>query len=31
MADEYQTIRRCKAPAVITGKPIALGGVLGRE
>ena len=31
MADEYQAIRRIKAPAVITGKPIALGGSLGRE
>lgn len=31
MADEYQTIRRAKAPAVITGKPIALGGCLGRD
>ena len=31
MADEYETIHRCKAPAVITGKPIALGGSLGRD
>lgn len=31
MADEYQAIRRIKAPGVITGKPIALGGSLGRE
>jgi glutamate dehydrogenase (NADP+) len=31
MADEYETIRRVKAPAVITGKPIALGGSQGRE
>jgi glutamate dehydrogenase (NADP+) len=31
MADEYETIKRSKAPAVITGKPIALGGSLGRE
>ena len=31
MADEYQTIRRIHAPGVITGKPIALGGSLGRE
>ncbi len=31
MADEYQAIRRVKAPAVITGKPIALGGSLGRD
>ncbi len=31
MADEYETIERAKTPAVITGKPIALGGSLGRE
>jgi glutamate dehydrogenase (NADP+) len=31
MADEYQTIKRIKAPGVITGKPIALGGIYGRE
>jgi glutamate dehydrogenase (NADP+) len=31
MADEYQTIRGRHAPGVITGKPIALGGSLGRE
>ncbi len=31
MADEYQTIKRVKAPAVITGKPIELGGSLGRD
>ncbi len=31
MADEYETIRREKAPDVITGKPIALGGSLGRD
>jgi glutamate dehydrogenase (NADP+) len=31
MADEYQAIKRVKAPAVITGKPIALGGSLGRD
>jgi glutamate dehydrogenase (NADP+) len=31
MADEYQTIRRVQAPGVITGKPVALGGSLGRE
>lgn len=30
MADEYETIHGTKAPAVITGKPIALGGSLGR-
>ena len=31
MADEYQTIKRVKAPGVITGKPIELGGSLGRD
>ena len=31
MADEYQTIKRIQAPGVITGKPIALGGSLGRD
>ena len=31
MADEYQTIRRVKSPGVITGKPIELGGSLGRD
>ncbi len=31
MADEYEEIRRAKAPAVITGKPIELGGSLGRD
>lgn len=31
MADEYQMIKRVKAPSVITGKPIALGGSLGRD
>ncbi len=31
MADEYSLIRRMKTPATITGKPIALGGSLGRE
>ena len=31
MADEYSVIRRQKTPAVITGKPIALGGSLGRD
>lgn len=31
MADEYQAIKRIKAPGVITGKPISLGGSLGRE
>jgi glutamate dehydrogenase (NADP+) len=31
MVDEYQAIKRVKAPAVITGKPISLGGSPGRE
>ncbi len=31
MMDEYSCIRRQKTPAVITGKPIPLGGSLGRE
>ncbi|MCP4126865.1 MAG: Glu/Leu/Phe/Val dehydrogenase [Gammaproteobacteria bacterium] len=31
MMDEYETIKRQRAPAVITGKPISLGGSLGRE
>ncbi len=31
MADEYQTIRRLQAPGVITGKPVELGGSLGRD
>lgn len=31
MADEYQAIRRVKSPAVITGKPLSLGGSPGRE
>lgn len=31
MMDEYSTIRRQRTPAVITGKPIALGGSLGRD
>jgi glutamate dehydrogenase (NADP+) len=31
MADEYQAINGVKAPGVITGKPIALGGSLGRD
>ncbi len=31
MADEYQAIKRVKAPAVITGKPISLGGSYGRD
>lgn len=31
MTDEYSKIVRAHTPAVITGKPIALGGSLGRE
>ncbi len=31
MADEYSTIRRAKTPAVITGKPIEIGGTVGRD
>ena len=31
MANEYEAIKRVKAPAVITGKPILRGGSLGRE
>jgi glutamate dehydrogenase (NADP+) len=31
MADEYQTITRRRELAVITGKPIPLGGILGRD
>jgi glutamate dehydrogenase (NADP+) len=31
MADEYAIIRRQRMPAVITGKPIGLGGSLGRD
>lgn len=31
MMDEYSTLVRRHSPAVITGKPIALGGSLGRE
>ena len=31
MMDEYSKIRRCRTPAVITGKPIPLGGSLGRD
>ena len=31
MLNEYEIITRSKAPAVITGKPIALGGSLGRD
>lgn len=31
MRDEFEVIKREKQPAVITGKPIDLGGSLGRE
>lgn len=31
MMDEYETIKRVKAPSVITGKPISLGGSLGHD
>ena len=31
MIDEYSRIHRQRTPAVITGKPIALGGSLGRD
>jgi glutamate dehydrogenase (NADP+) len=31
MADEYETIKRVKAPAVITGKPLSRGGSQGRD
>ena len=31
MMDEYAKVHRRKSPAVITGKPIPLGGSLGRE
>jgi len=31
MMDEYSKIRRSHTPAVITGKPVALGGSLGRS
>ena len=31
MMDEYSKIRRSKTPAVITGKPIELGGSQGRD
>jgi glutamate dehydrogenase (NADP+) len=31
MMDEYSKIQRRRTPAVITGKPIALGGSAGRE
>src|SRR4030095_16022734 len=31
MASEYSRVKRTKIPAVITGKPLSLGGSLGRE
>ncbi|WP_088329451.1 Glu/Leu/Phe/Val dehydrogenase [Lacimicrobium sp. SS2-24] len=31
MMDEYEAIHRVKAPGVITGKPVRLGGSLGRD
>ncbi|RDH81472.1 MAG: glutamate dehydrogenase [endosymbiont of Galathealinum brachiosum] len=31
MRDEFEVIKRHKQPAVITGKPVNLGGSLGRE
>ncbi len=31
MADEFEAIKRIKAPGVITGKPVRLGGSLGRD
>lgn len=31
MLDEYETITGTKAPAMITGKPIENGGILGRD
>lgn len=31
MLDEYERVKGISAPAVITGKPIALGGSLGRD
>ncbi|MCH5375153.1 MAG: Glu/Leu/Phe/Val dehydrogenase, partial [Planctomycetes bacterium] len=31
MMDEYSKIHRCRTPDVITGKPIPLGGSLGRD
>ncbi len=31
MMDEYSTIRRQRTPDVITGKPVSLGGSLGRD
>jgi glutamate dehydrogenase (NADP+) len=31
MMDEYSTIRRKQSPAVITGKPVSMGGSVGRS
>jgi glutamate dehydrogenase (NADP+) len=31
MMDQYSIIRRKRSPAVITGKPVSMGGSLGRE
>ncbi len=31
MLDEYEAIKRIRAPGVITGKPVSLGGSLGRD
>ncbi len=31
MMDEYEAIKRIKCPGVITGKPVRLGGSLGRD
>jgi len=31
MMDQYSIIRRCICPAVVTGKPITMGGSVGRE
>ncbi|HEX5910204.1 MAG TPA: Glu/Leu/Phe/Val dehydrogenase [Thermoleophilaceae bacterium] len=31
MVDEYSTIKRAQTPAAMTGKPLALGGSLGRD
>jgi glutamate dehydrogenase (NADP+) len=31
MMDEYSVIHRCRTPGVVTGKPVALGGSMGRH
>ncbi|OMH31797.1 Glu/Leu/Phe/Val dehydrogenase [Motiliproteus sp. MSK22-1] len=31
MMDEYEAIKRVRSPGVITGKPVSLGGSLGRD